>query len=179
MSDPRLDERAVRFLAYLQRYRDDRGALAALRGTLSEARRQRAWPLLGGFQGAIGHPVYETVAALWAGDPASPATAGSNLGHTLRLLGSEHNTFEGRLKRLLTCDRDEIASRVVPVVRAAHAKGASVNYARLLSDLLWWNERTKVEWAKAFWEVPDEGASIAPELLDEAHAVATTPEGEP
>jgi hypothetical protein len=42
MSTPRLDERAVRFMAYLRQYTNDRGALANLRGALSDARRQRA-----------------------------------------------------------------------------------------------------------------------------------------
>jgi CRISPR system Cascade subunit CasB len=167
-------------MAYLRQYTNDRGALANLRGALSDARRQRAWPLLGGFASAIGNPAYETVAALWAGDPEAATEAESNLGDTLRRLGAEHNSFEGRLKRLLTCDQDEIAARATPVVRAAQAKGVAVNYTRLLSDLLWWNDRVKVEWAKAFWEAPDEDAGINPAVVDLASAaVAPVTEVQP
>jgi CRISPR type I-E-associated protein CasB/Cse2 len=142
--------RAVEFLKYLQRHKNDRGALANLRAALSETRRANAWPLLGGFPSAIGDRRFEIVAALWASDPESGATSG-NLGSSLASMSGEHNSFESRFKRLLACDKDEIADRVVPIVRAAQAKGIRVNYTQLLADLLWWNEQVKVAWANAFW----------------------------
>lgn len=179
MRPARLHPDASRFMAYLRQYKDDRGALANLRGALSEARRQRAWPLLGGFPDAIGSPAYETVAALWAADAESATEADSNLGDTLRRLGTEHNSFESRFKRLLTCDQDEIAARIAPVVRAAQAKGLAISYARLLSDLLWWNDRVKIEWAKAFWEAPDEATGTDPQRLDQVAAVAPVVEAHP
>ena len=148
------------FFDYLKRYASDRGALANLRGALSEARRANAWPLLGGFQhgAAIGKSAFEKVAGLWASDPDTSPTNG-NFGATLARLKTDHNSFEGRFKRLLTCDKEEIVDRVVPVVRAAQAKGVAVNYPRLLSDLLCWNDKVQVEWARAFWS----GATEAPE----------------
>ncbi|MFA4945604.1 MAG: type I-E CRISPR-associated protein Cse2/CasB [Lentisphaeria bacterium] len=163
-------------MAFLQQYRNDRGALANLRGALSESRLPRAWPLLGGFPNAIGDRAYETVAALWAIDPEADTLAAGNLGDTLRHLVKEHNSFELRFKRLLTCDAAEIAERVGPVVRAALAKGQRVNYTRLLSDLLWWKyERVKIEWATAFWGAAEAEASINPELLDTEDAGAPQP----
>jgi CRISPR system Cascade subunit CasB len=153
MKTAKLRNTAVPFIAFLQRYRTDRGALANLRGALSDARKPNAWPLLAGFKGAIGDPAYEIVAALWACDPDLDCDTGS-LGDTLARLKTDNNSFEGRFKRLLTCDRDEITVRVAPVVRAAQAKGMSINYSRLLSDLLWWNDIVKIEWAKAFWGAP-------------------------
>jgi hypothetical protein len=153
---------ASAFLQYLQRLKSDRGALANLRGALSEARRPNAWPILGGFPGAIGNPAFETVAGLWASDPDQGDGEG-NLGATLAKLKSEHNSFEGRFKRLLACDENEIAERVVPVVRAAQAKGVRVNCAQLLSDLLCWkNGKAKVEWAKAFWGAADVREDMQP-----------------
>ena len=83
------------------------------------------------------------------------------LGDTLARLKTDNNSFEGRFKRLLTCDRDEIAVRVAPIVRAAQAKGMSVNYTQLLSDLLWWGDIVKVEWAKAFWGAPADEEVLA------------------
>lgn len=162
MSMPKLHQGAVSFMKYLQRYRDDRGALANLRGGLSDARKPNAWPLLGGFPGAIDNPAYETVAALWAITDRHECEDGCFANTCRDLAGCydakagkfEHDSFQTRFKRLLTCDRDEIASRVVPVVRAAQAKGLAVNYTRLLSDLLWWNDSVKVDWAKAFWGAP-------------------------
>jgi hypothetical protein len=150
MTTPRPHQSAEAFIKYLQRYKDDRGALANLRGALSEARRPNAWPLLGGFPSAIGDRRYEVVGALWAYDPDGECAVG-NMGNTGARMHGENNSFEGRFKRLLTCDVTEIADRVVPVVRAAQTKDVRVNYTQLLSDLLWWNDRTRENWAKAFW----------------------------
>lgn len=155
----------VSFFSYLQRYRHDRRALAKLRGAVSDARRPNAWPLLGGFPGAIGCRAFETVAALWA-DDAELADDAGNLGNTMAKLKTDNNSFEGRFKRLLTCDRDEIAERVAPLVRAAQAKGKRVSYTQLLSDLLCWGDEVKVRWAEAFWGAAEADAGINPELLD-------------
>jgi CRISPR type I-E-associated protein CasB/Cse2 len=152
-------EPATRFIAYLGKYAKDRGALAGLRCTFSETRRHRAWPLLGGFAGAIGEERYELVAALWAEAPDKRAED-RNLGAALAGLAEAHNSFEGRFKRLLTADRDEAPRLVAPLARAAQAKGISIHHARLLSDLLCWGDYVKVEWAKAFWgaATPEEAA---------------------
>ena len=165
MKTPWIDPRAARFIDYLQQFKNDRGALACLRGGLSEARRPNAWPLLGGFVDSIGNVAFETVAALWA-NVADSGVGGGNLGATLARLVTEHNSVEGRFKRLLTCDRDEILSRIVPVVRTAQAKGARIDCVRLLSDLLQWNDRVRVEWAKAFWGAEEPDGGIMSALLD-------------
>jgi len=171
MRTPRLHEKAAPFLAYLQRYKNDRGALANLRGALTDARRPNAWPLLAGFSGAIGNTAYEMGAAFWASDPELNCTTG-NLGDTLARLTMDNTSFEGRFKRLLTCDHAEIPARVVPVVRAAQAKGVRVNYTQLLSDLLWWNERVRVEWAKAFWGATEPDDATNPDASDKAEVPA-------
>ena len=79
MSTPRLDERAVRFMAYLRQFRNDRGALANLRGALSDARRQRAWPLLGTSSSGRPFPVVTasraTSSPAWTGKSARAAFA--------------------------------------------------------------------------------------------------------
>ncbi len=153
---------APAFINYLGRYRNDRGALAHLRGGLSESRRPRAWPLLGGFsEQAIGTPAYEVVAALWAYAPELAADDG-NMGQTLRhLITSKEATasMEIRFRRLLACTKEEIPERVAPMVRMAQGKEQRIAYVRLLSDLLWWNERVRIEWARSFWRV-QEGAVI-------------------
>lgn len=160
---------AVSFLSYLERYRRDRGALASLRGALSETRRPNAWPLLAGFKQAIGNRPYETVAALWASDVDLAASSG-NLGETLAAVMRENNSFEGRFKRLLTCDREEIAERVAPLVNAAQRKGVRVNYAQLLSDLLCWGDEVKVRWAQAFWGGGDAAQAGGADLPDGTEA---------
>lgn len=171
MKTPWIHPQAGPFLAYLQRYKNDRGTLVNLRGALSDARRPNAWPLLGGFPNAIGNPVFETVAALWASDPGLDCATG-NLGDTLLRVKGDNNSFEGRFKRLLTCDRDEIAARVVPVVRAAQAKGVRVNYTQLLSDLLCWNDKVKVAWAKSFWGGVEPEDAMNPDTQDKEEVPA-------
>jgi CRISPR type I-E-associated protein CasB/Cse2 len=164
MNASTVDSRAKGFMEYLRRYTKDRGARAHLRGGLSPARRPNAWPLLGRFPGAIGNPAFEVVAGLWAAEPELDRNGG-NLGDAAAKIRANHSSFEGRFSRLLACDRAELPARVAPVVRAAQARGIPIDYARLLSDLLRWNESVRTEWATSFWSVeePDE---VRPELLD-------------
>ena len=120
---------------------------------------------------------FEIVAALWAGAADSRAPDWVNLGDTLRRLSSEHNSFDGRFRRLLTCDRDEIAPRVGPVVRAAQAQGVPVSYVRLLTDLLCWGDDVKLRWAKSFWGAAEAEAAVGainPALLDAGETTDTT-----
>ncbi|MCO5044034.1 MAG: type I-E CRISPR-associated protein Cse2/CasB [Kiritimatiellae bacterium] len=148
------------FVEYLDRYKNDRGALAQLRGGLSDNLRPRTWPLLGGFAGkSIGDRRFEIVAALWAYAPELDADE-SNLGETIRAMtgnGGE-GSMDIRFRRLLSCSDEEITERVVPLVRMAQSKGVRIGYARLLFDLLWWGEKVRIAWARSYWraQTPDE-----------------------
>jgi CRISPR type I-E-associated protein CasB/Cse2 len=142
-------EAGKQLLAHLRQHRQDRGALANLRGALKPAQRHRAWPYLG--RVGIGNPRYEVVAGLFAHHPDGDDSQAGNLGATCRRLAGENNTFDGRFRRLLTCDREEVCERIVPVVFAAKAKGVRVNYERLFADLTYWTDRTREEWAREYW----------------------------
>ena len=152
--------------------KQDRGALARLRRGLSATTRQDAWTVLGPHFGpiAVGHPVYETVAGCFALHPAAQPPAIGNLGETMReALGDkirEGKEPHARFRCLLACSsRDEICQHVRHAVRLAKSRTVPVpvNYRRLFEDLWWWNERTKIEWAKAYWQVPagSEGFNLA------------------
>ena len=145
-TDPR--ERAAHFLNYLRRLKNDRGAMADLRRALNPVQRHRAWPMLARF-GGIDDARFETVAGLFAYHPEEARDG--NLGTTCRRLSGEHNTFEGRFRRLLSCDRDDICEHIRPVVLAAGSKGIPVNYEELLADLIYWSDAVKVRWAVEFW----------------------------
>ncbi len=151
-------EVAARFLNYLRRLKNDRGAMADLRRTLAPAQRHRAWPLLARF-GGIDEARFETVAGLFAHHPRE--TTAGNLGTTCRQLSGEHNTFEGRFRRLLSCDRDNICEHIRPVVFAAAAKGMHVNYEQLFTDLWYWSDAVKARWATEFWGAPAEEDVVA------------------
>lgn len=160
MSDNQADPKqtAAEVLAYLRRLRNDRGAMADLRCALSPSRRARAWPLLARV-GGIDRPIYETVAGLFAYH--SEETHTGNIGTTCRRLAGENNSFDGRFRRLLSCERDEIGERLRPVILAAKPKGIPVNYEALFADLVYWGDNVKARWAREYWgvsEEPEEGA---------------------
>lgn len=150
LSDPQ--EIAMGLLAFLRKFRDDRGAMADLRCALSPAKRPRAWPLLARV-GGIGNIRMETVAGLFAYHPDETRTG--NLGTTCRQLAAGNSSFDGRFRRLLSCDRDEICERLRPVVLAAKAKGIPVNYEELFVDLWWWSDKRKERWAREYWRVAE------------------------
>jgi len=102
--------------------------------------------------GGIDDPRCETVAGLFAYHPEESSSG--NLGTTCRRLSSEHNTFEGRFRRLLACDRNDICEHIRPVVLAARAKGVRVNYEQLFADLFYWGDAVKARWAAEFWAAP-------------------------
>jgi CRISPR system Cascade subunit CasB len=160
MSDNQPDpkETAAKVLSYLRQLRNDRGAMADLRCALNPARRARAWPLLARV-GGIDRPIHETVAGLFAYHPDE--THAGNLGTTCQHLARENNSFDGRFRRLLSCDRDEVVERLRPVVFAAKAKGVPVNYEQLFVDLCWWDS-AKARWAREYWGAPVETEEAAP-----------------
>lgn len=154
---------AAKLLAYLRGLKNDRGAMANLRSALTPARRHRAWPLLAPV-GGIGRSIYETLAGLYAHH--SDETRTGNLGTTCRRLSGEHNSFDGRFRRLLTCDREEICERLAPVILAAKAKDVRVNYEQLFADLCYWSDKVKERWAREYWggaETPEVGTT-SPEV---------------
>ena len=102
--------------------------MADLRCALTPARRTRAWPLLARV-GGIDRPIYESVAGMFAYHPDS--TDSGNIGTTCHQLAGENTSFDGRFRRLLSCDRDELGDRLRPVILAAKAKGIPVNYEAL------------------------------------------------
>lgn len=141
-------ETAAKFFVFLRGMKNDRGAMANLRCALKPAQRHRAWPLLASV-GGIGRPIHETLAGLYAHHP-DEIHAG-NLGVTCRQLSGEHNSIGARFSRLLTCSREEICERLVPVILAAKAKGVPVNYEQLFADLCYWGDKVKERWAREYW----------------------------
>ena len=155
--DPK--QTAADVLTYLRRLRNDRGAMADLRCALTPARRARAWPLLARI-GGIDRPIYETVAGLFAYHPDE--TSRGNIGTTCHRLAGENTSFDGRFRRLLSCERDELCERLRPVVLAARAKGIPVNYEELFADLFYWGDQVKARWAREYWGAPAEAEEAVP-----------------
>jgi CRISPR system Cascade subunit CasB len=161
-----------RLLEQLRRHKEDRGMMADLRCALVESKKHRAWPALHRLGVVVTNRVATVVAALYATHPED--TPNGNLGDTCLAIrrrrdertGDENKLTptERRFLHLLAAERgDELHERVTRLVLAAKSQGVPVNYDRLESDLKFWNDRTKTEWAASFWtpgtDVPHPSAS--------------------
>lgn len=144
----------------LRKYKDDRGLMANLRCVLVENKKHRAWPALNRLGVAINDEISAYVAGLFA--THSEETTHGNFGTTCRSMDQERNEnqnkdskltpMERRFQYLLAAEKGpELYQRVLRMVLKAKAEDVPVNYVKLANDLQFWNDRTKTEWASAFW----------------------------
>ena len=151
--------------------RDDRGIMANLRCILVENKKHRAWPALNRLGVPIDDKDTAFIAGLFATHPEE--TFKGNFGTTCKAIeqvkdlnrgdDSKLTPTERRFQHLLAAERgEELYSRVLRMVLMAKSANIQipVNYERLKTDLKYWNDRTRTEWAAAFWT---QGASSAPE----------------
>lgn len=146
-------------LERLRKYKDDRGMMANLRCILVDNKKHRAWPALNRLGVEINNDISAFVAGLFATHPEELPTG--NFGATCKTIGqrrgdnrSDDNKLtptERRFQHLLTAERGELNNRVMRMVLMAKSQGVPVNYEQLETDLKFWNDRTKIEWAAAFW----------------------------
>lgn len=145
-----------RLLDELSRRKEDRGMMADLRCALVESKKHRAWPVLHRLGVAVTNRVAAIVAALYATHPQD--TREGNFGTTCRAIQGDSRSDDGKLTpierrffHLLAAERDEVLERVTRMVLMAKSQGVPVNYEKLETDLNFWNDRTKTEWAGSFW----------------------------
>ena len=155
-------------LERLRKCQDDRGMMANLRCILVDNKKHRAWPALNRLGVAIDNDVAPFVAGLYATHPSEDTS--KNFGATCKLIerarrediieaadktgmGKKKNLTptERRFQHLLSANRDEIFERVMRMLLMAKSQGVPVNYEKLETDLKYWSDRTKTEWAAAFW----------------------------
>ncbi|MBU0569076.1 type I-E CRISPR-associated protein Cse2/CasB [bacterium] len=155
-------------LERLRKYKDDRGIMANLRCILVDNKKHRAWPALTRLGVEINNDISAFVAGLFATHPEESPTG--NFGATCKTIEqrrgdkrSDDNKLtptERRFQYLLTAERGtELNNRVMRMVLMAKSQGVPVNYAKLETDLRFWNDRTKTEWAAAFWTQSESSSS--------------------
>jgi len=165
----------------LKHITSDRGAAAALRRGLSESTRHYAYShviacggrLTKGDDRRYDNPVDITIAALMAVHPRYSEKAG-NFGHVCRKLREQHESFDARFRRLLSCRHaGELCEHLKGFVLAAKQRdNLPVDYARLRDDATRWHwESTRVCWAEAYWGA-DEAKAKAEAAAAEAEAKA-------
>ena len=97
---------------------------------------------------------------------AKPESDGSaSIGQALRsICGGDADAVERegrRLRRLIACDTVfELIPVLRPVLRYLQSQGAAIGYERLLRELIFWNEKTRIEWTRDFYR---RSADAAPE----------------
>lgn len=77
-----------------------------------------------------------------------------SIGEALRFLKSREDEDRelARLKRLLACsDSIELVGILQKTVRYLQSKDMKINYAKLLDDIIYWNEKTRIRWAEDFF----------------------------
>ena len=151
-------------LERLRKNKDDRGMMANLRCILVESKKHRAWQVLNRIGVRIDDDVAAFVSGIFATYPDGDSDSSRNFGVTCKAIERARNEAssntdkdkkltptERRFQHLLAADRDEIQDRVMRMVLLAKSQGVAVNYGKLLHDLKYWGNRTKTEWAAAFW----------------------------
>lgn len=152
------------FLESLRRNKENRGMMANLRCILVDSKKHRAWPVMDRIGVRINDDDKAFVAGLFATYPDGDSENDKNFGATCKAIERARNETtssadkdkkltptERRFQHLLAADRDEIRDRVMRMVLLAKSQGVAVNYGKLLDDLKYWGDRTKTEWAAAFW----------------------------
>ncbi len=147
-------------LERLHKYKekDDRGMMANLRCVLVSSKKHRAWPALNRLGVEINNDNLAYIAGLYATHPEHNPSIG-NFGATCRSIMKrrDQNTddklspTERRFQHVLTATREEVYGRILRMILQAKSEGLPVNYEKLESDLHFWGDRTKTEWATAFW----------------------------
>ena len=152
-----------RLLERLREYKDDRGMMANLRYVHVESKRHRAWPALNRLGVPIDDNVSTLLAGLFATHPEESSTG--NFGNTCkaieqrrgdkRSVDNKLTPTERHFQHLLSAETEaELHDRILRMVLMAKSQGVPVNYAKLETHLKSWRkptERTKSEWATAFW----------------------------
>lgn len=151
----------------LRKHKDDRGMMANLRCILVENKRHRAWPALNRLGISIDDEISAFVAGLFAMHPEE--TNKGNLGNTCKSIEQQRrdrrgdddkmNPTERRFQHLIAADRKELLGRVARMILLAKSQSVPVNYEKLESDLRYWGDRTKTDWASSFWAQSVESAA--------------------
>lgn len=101
------------------------------------------------------HDAYFRVATLY---PLADGDGTGNLGDTLRRMRiatpSAERGLDRRMAAMLDCDSAELSFRLRQIVRLVHAHRASIDWQRLLLDLLAWDapaRRVQRTWAMSYY----------------------------
>jgi len=158
MEKEQRQDRCQAFISYvISRMGDDRAMGAKLRRADNPATEEQSWEYLAPWVN-LTHTrerrVFGTVAAALArAKPKADGTLG--MGRAIASVyvdGAVNPQAKARLRRLLACASSEEACDILrPLLQLVVARGATVGYAQLLRDLLFFSEKTRERWAQDFF----------------------------
>jgi len=153
-------DRNKKFINYLfERSQKDKGFAARLRRANNPATEYQCWEIMGAFgidlENKHERQVYALVAAALANSCADQNGL-LGLGKAIALSypdGNEDKQAIARLRRLLACDSvSEVCLVLRPLLSLIQSRVTQpLDYEQLLSDLLWFGERTRARWAQQFF----------------------------
>jgi CRISPR system Cascade subunit CasB len=80
-----------------------------------------------------------------------------SIGSVIKIIYKNENTAKQKLKRILDCDSSiEVCGWLKQLLHNAAEKNISINYARLLDDLIYFNDNVKKKWAMDFFKINKE-----------------------
>ncbi len=163
--------KSLAFVDYIiNRCQADKGLRAALKRADNPATEYQSWEVLAGFHINLEYEnqrlPYATIGAAIARTKAE-RNGTAKIGQAVARCyedGNSNDQAKAKLRRLLACGSVSETCRVLrPLLRLIEAKGnSSLDYARLLDDLLWFGHddsqtRIKARWAQDFYGKPVEG----------------------
>ena len=168
-----MSERSEKFVDYIiQRIKNNKGDAAALRRADNPSTEYQAWEILAGFGVKLDSENERLPFATIAADIArvKPEFNGKTLiGQAIAKCyddGNQSDQAKAKLRRLLACDSTAEVCRILrPLLTLVESKtGLTLDYARLLNDLLWFRhdesrQKIKARWAQNFYVKQTEEAA--------------------
>jgi CRISPR type I-E-associated protein CasB/Cse2 len=160
---------AKRVVQDLLRMQSNKAAMAAFKSCLSPARAYRAWSYIAqlkwcDIQDDRMRTIVQHIAAFFARHPKH--ALGTCFGDSLRQMAfrrTQQNAIEVNeryLKRILSSrDYQSLCPRLAFVLHMIKSTDVPVDYERLLSDIVSWDEDTGIRWASAYYSKGDEDVS--------------------
>ncbi|MFW8564986.1 type I-E CRISPR-associated protein Cse2/CasB [Orrella sp. 11846] len=153
------EQQFVQFI--IERCKQDKGFAARLRRADNPATEYQSWEVLGPWvdlENKYQRLPYAAVAAA-IGRAKVIANGNLSLGKALANAYAEKGSTQysdqakARLRRLLACDSVEEVCRVIrPVLTLIDSKGVqTLDYSKLLSELRYFGEKSKIRWAQDFY----------------------------
>jgi CRISPR system Cascade subunit CasB len=145
----------------IERCKQNKGTAAKLRRADNPNTEYQSWEIIGPWvdlEDSYQRLPYATVVATIA-RAKTPVNGQLSLGRAIALAYAEKPTAEhsdqakARLRRLLACsDVAEVCRVIRPVLTLIDSKvGQPLDYAKLLTELRYFGERTKIRWAQEFY----------------------------